>query len=388
VSVPDRPFTAAAVPAVERRCRETLAALVSRLGEVTGDGLAGAALGGALGRGEAPTTVDAEGAFVTPVPFELLVVLEATPGRAASLAPRLRRELAATARARSADVRLATAARSALAQLPPTISNLETAAAGRVVAGPAALLSPLAPLAGAPPAAAEALALLVRRGAALHLAERGLSGRAPSRAALLAGQAAVRAVDLALGAALLVSAGRFRPTDAARDAELRLLAAPAGDGPAPSGFHLRMSRTRFRDVVDRHRAAVEAAREVDLPDTLGEARAQAGRATDRFVEVLRLLEEERLSRPLPSWTDYVRALAERHGGSPGPGLFETRREEELPSRRSVRAWPVAERLAPALATLLDWDPGDLDVVPLLLDLPADATKEALGARLAAWAASA
>ena len=132
---------------------------------------------------------------------------------------------------------------------------------------------------------------------------------------------------------------------------------------------------------------MEAAREVDLPDSLGEARAQAGRATDRFVEVLRLLEEERLSRPLPSWTDYVRALAERNGGSPGPGLFEASREEELPSRRSVRAWPVAERLAPALATLLDWDPGDLAVVPILLDLPDDATKEALGARLAAWAAS-
>ncbi|MHB8800360.1 MAG: serine/threonine-protein kinase [Thermoanaerobaculia bacterium] len=384
----DRPFTAAAVPAVERRCRETLAALLSRLGEVAGDGLAGAALGGTLGRGEAPTTVDADGAFVTPVPFELLVVLDATPGRAASLAPRLRRELAATARARSASVRLATAARSALAQLPPTLANLETGAAARVVAGPASLLEPLAHLAAAQPAAAEALALLVRHGAALLLAERALSRRSPSRSALLAGQAAVRAADLALGTVLLVSAGRFRPTDAARDAELRLLAAPAGDGPPPSGFHLRMSRTRFRDLVDRHRAAVEAAREVDLPDSLGEARAQAGRATDRFVEVLRLLEEERLSRPLPSWTDYVRALGERHGGSPGPGLFESRPEGELPSRRSVRAWPVAERLAPALATLLDWDPGDLAVVPLLLDLPDDATKEALGARLAAWAASA
>ena len=384
----DRTFTAAAVPAVERRCRETLAALLSRLEEVAGDGLAGAALGGPLGRGEAPTTVDADGAFVTPAPFDLLVVLEATPGRAASLAPRLRRELAATARARSADVRLATAARSALAQLPPTLANLETAAADRVLAGPAALLAPLASLAAARPAVDEALALLVRRGAALLLSERALSRRAPSRSALLAGQAAVRAADLALGTALLVSAGRFRPTDAARDAELRLLAAPAGDGPPPSGFHLRMSRTRFRDVVDRHRAAVEAAREVDLPDSLGEARAQAGRATDRFVEVLRLLEEERLSRPLPSWTDYVRALAERNGGSPGPGLFEPSREEELPSRRSVRSWPVAERLAPALATLLDWDPGDLAVVPLLLDLPEDATKEALGARLVAWAASA
>ncbi|MCL4809676.1 MAG: hypothetical protein KJ062_18090, partial [Thermoanaerobaculia bacterium] len=77
----ERPFTLAAVPAVERRCRETLDALLSRLAEAAGGALAGAALGGTLGRGEAPTTVDAAGAFVTPAPFELLVVLQATPGR-------------------------------------------------------------------------------------------------------------------------------------------------------------------------------------------------------------------------------------------------------------------------------------------------------------------
>lgn len=388
MSSAERAFTAAAVPAVERRCRETLAALLSRLSEVAGEALAGVALGGALGRGEAPTTVDAEGAFVTPAPFELLAVLDVTPARAAALAPRLQRELAATARSRSAAFRLATAARPALAHLPSTIGNVETAAAGRLVAGPGDLLAPLAPLATAQPDAAEALALLVRRGAALLAAERALSRRGAARTAALAGQSAVRAVDLALGAALLVSAGRFRPTDAAREAELRLLAAPSEERAAPAGFHLRMTRTRFRDLLDRHRAAVAAAFEVDLPETLAEARTQAGRASDRFLEVLRLLEEGRLGRGLPTWTDYARALAERHGAAPGPGLFETREEPELPSRRAVRAWPLAERLAPALATLLDWDPGDLAVAPILLDLPGDATKETLGARLAAAAAAA
>ena len=52
------------------------------------------------------------------------------------------------------------------------------------------------------------------------------------------------------------------------------------------------------------------------------------------------------------------------------------------------AWPVAERLAPALATLLDWDPGDLPIAPILLDLPDDAPKETLGPRLSALAAGA
>ena len=381
----ERPFTAAAVPAVERRCGETLAALLSRLSEVAGEALAGVALGGALGRGEAPTSVDAAGAVVSPAPFELLAVLEATPGRAATLVPRLRRSLAETARSRGAAVRVAAVARTALAHLPPTLDAIEAAAADRVVHGREDLLAPLAPLAGAQPAPLDALALLVRRGSALLLAERGLSRRTPTREAALAAQAAVRAVDLALGTALLVSARRFRPMEAARAAELRSLAAPAAPGAAAEGFHARMTRTRFRDVVDRHREALAAAAGVDLPETVAAARTQAGRASDLFLEVLRLHEEERLGRELPTWTDYFRALAERHGAAPGPGLFETREEDELPGRRAVREWPVAERLAPALATLLGLYPGDLHIAPVLLDLPAGATKEALGTRLAALA---
>ena len=228
----------------------------------------------------------------------------------------------------------------------------------------------------------------MRRGAALLSADRGLSRRSAPRAALLAGRAAVRGVDLALGTALLVSARRFRPTEEARAAELRRLAAPAEESAPPEGLHLRMTRTRFRDVVERHREAFAAAATLDLPDALPEARAEAARTTDRFLELLRLLEEERLGRSLPSWTDYLRALAARRGPSPGAGLFGARDDEALPGRRAVRDWPPAERLAPALATLLDWDPGDLPIAPVLLDLPDDATREALGARLLALSAAA
>ena len=384
----ERPFTAAAVPAVERHCRETLAALLSRLSDAAGGALAGAALGGALGRGEAPTTVDAAGAFVTGAPFELLVVLEATPGRAASLAPHLGRELAATARPRHAAVRVGTASLSALAHLPPTLESIECAAAARVVSGPPGLLEPMASLASSQPATLEALKLLVRRGAAFLAAERALSRRSAGRAAVLASQEAIRAVDLALGTALLVSARRFRPTDGERAAELRLLSAPVDAASSPEGLHLGMTRTRFRDVVQRHREAVGAAGGVDLPETLAEVRTQAGRVSDRFLEVLRLLEEQRLGRNLPSWTDYLRALAARRGAATGPGLFGARHGDELPGRRAVRDWPFAERLAPALATLLDWDPGDLPIAPILLDLPDDAPREALVVRLATLAAGA
>ena len=146
-----------------------------------------------------------------------------------------------------------------------------------------------------------------------------------------------------------------------------------------------MTRTRFRDVVERHREAAAAAGGVELPETLAQVRTQAGRVSDRFLEVLRLLEEQRLGRTLPSWTDYFRALAARHGASTGPGLFGGLHGEELPGRRAVRDWPPAERLAPALATLLDWDPGDLPIAPVLLDLPDDTPREALVARLATLA---
>ena len=53
---------------------------------------------------------------------------------------------------------------------------------------------------------------------------------------------------------------------------------------------------------------------------------------------------------------------------------------DLLSRKGSKTWPAAERLAPALAALLDWDPGDLPLAPLLLDLPDDASRDALRVR--------
>ena len=49
----DRPFTLAAVPAVERRCRETLDAILSRLGEAAGEALITGQGRGLVGRDRA-----------------------------------------------------------------------------------------------------------------------------------------------------------------------------------------------------------------------------------------------------------------------------------------------------------------------------------------------
>jgi hypothetical protein len=57
------------------------------------------------------------------------------------------------------------------------------------------------------------------------------------------------------------------------------------------------------------------------------------------------------------------------------------------ARRSAKSWPLAERLAPAVAALVDWDPGDLPIVPVLLGLPDVASREALRQRAIAWSAN-
>jgi hypothetical protein len=57
------------------------------------------------------------------------------------------------------------------------------------------------------------------------------------------------------------------------------------------------------------------------------------------------------------------------------------------ARKSARSWPLAERLAPAVAALVDWDPGDLPIAPVLLDLPGAAPREALRQRAIAWSAN-
>jgi len=113
---------------------------------------------------------------------------------------------------------------------------------------------------------------------------------------------------------------------------------------------------------------------------------QVARAIDRWLEVLRLFEEERLGTPLPDWTEYACLLEARRKRLADGSLFPAEDEAglraalALPARRAVRTWERAERVAPALAALLDWDPGDLPVAPVLLDLPDGTPRDALRQR--------
>ncbi|MCM3874826.1 MAG: hypothetical protein NEA02_00250, partial [Thermoanaerobaculia bacterium] len=197
----------------------------------------------------------------------------------------------------------------------------------------------------------------------------------------------------ALGAVLLLSAGRWTPGTFAREEALRALAAAGPEGPRRTGFHAQMNWTRFRDLVERHHAAalaLEVPEGAETPD----ARRLVARAGDRFMEVLRLFEEERLGVPLPNWTEYAIALARRRSGAAVAELFgdgeETAADATVTARlarKSARSWPLAERLAPAVAALVDWDPGDLPIAPVLLDLPDIAPRETLRQRAIAWGAN-
>jgi hypothetical protein len=191
---------------------------------------------------------------------------------------------------------------------------------------------------------------------------------------------------------VLLSAGRWTPGALQRDEALRALTAAGPENPRRTGFHVLMNWTRFRDLVERHHAAALALSEpegAEAPD----ARRQAARAGDRFMEVLRLFEEERLGVPLPNWTEYAIALARRRSGATVSELFG---DEDTPAdlavtgrlaRKSAKSWPLAERLAPAVAALLDWDPSDLPIVPVLLGLPDLAGREVLRQRAIAWSAN-
>ncbi|MCK7478706.1 MAG: hypothetical protein M0C28_16015 [Candidatus Moduliflexus flocculans] len=220
---------------------------------------------------------------------------------------------------------------------------------------------------------------MVRRGAALLAAERSLSRRGAGRAAVLAGQAAIRDVDLALGTALLVSAGRFRPDRRARAAELRLLAAPADGGTRREGLHVGMTRTRFRDVVERHRGG---RRRRGRRRPAGDARRGPHAGGPGVGPLSRGAPPPRgaAARPAACRRGPTTSAPSPPATAPprGPGLFGAAHGDELPGRRAVRDWPLSERLAPALATLLDWDPGDLPIAPVLLDLPG--RRSARGAR--------
>src|ERR1019366_4137010 len=107
------------------------------------------------------------------------------------------------------------------------------------------------------PDRAEGVRLLGRTGAGLLSAER-LVDRSASGAGAREALRSVRAADLALGAVVLLSAGRWTPGALARDEALRALAAAGPEGPRPAGFPVHMNWTRFRDLVERHHAAALA----------------------------------------------------------------------------------------------------------------------------------
>ncbi|MGE5347207.1 MAG: hypothetical protein ACM3JH_14740, partial [Acidithiobacillales bacterium] len=277
-----------------------------------------------------------------------------------------------------------------IALLPPTIRVLELLGSGRVVAGPAGLLAGAPDPSRTAPAPREALRLLVRHGAELLRAE-AIADRAPRGRLAREAFRIVEETDLALGAVCLLSAGRWTAGLRARDAALRKLAA-GNSGRDPScGFHARMVWTRFRDLVDRHRSAIANRAAGPDVEAAGDARRAVAGAADRWLEVLRLSEEERLGQTLSDWTELAAALT-RRGPAAGDGLlFEDafgRAAARRAARRAVRALEPAERLAPAIAALVDWDAGDLPIVPDLLDLPRDAPRSAMRQRAMAWGASA
>jgi hypothetical protein len=388
-SSPEIPFTLAGCAEAEERARAALAALVSAAKDAVGELFAGAALGGRLGSGEGAVIRAADGSLVPSDPFELLVVVDAPLRTATALGRRVKRAVGEAARARRVAAVVDVAARAALSFLPPTLRTLELAGAGRVAAGRPSLLSGAPDPGRTSPDPREGLRLLVRRGSDLlraeAIADRTPRGRAAREALRIVGE-----TDLALGAVVLLSAGRWVPGLRRRNAALRDLASGGAAGRAAAGFHARMTWTRFHDLVERHQAAVEARAEGPDGFTRGDARRQVGRAADRWLEVLRLSEEERLGQTLPDWTEHAAVLAGRSAAAADGVLFEDAFGEgsaRRATRRAARAWEPAERLAPAIAALVDWDPGDLPIVPVLLDLPDGTPREALRQRAIAWGAA-
>jgi hypothetical protein len=383
-----RPFTRSRDAGAEARAAAGLRALLSALKDAAGDAWAGAALGGAFGRGEGATLVGRDGSGHPADTFEILAILDAPVRDVPAISRRLAKAAGETAHSRKIQVSVDAVARRALTLLPPTLANMEMLAARRVVDGPEEILPPFEEVYRGGPDRFEGLRLLARTGARLLAAER-LVDRSATGARAREALRLVQGADLALGEAVLISAQRWAPGVASRDAELKALGAESPDGPRRPGFHVRMSWTRFKDLVERHRVAAAALQAPAGPENV-DARRQVARAGDRFMEILRLFEEERLGVDLPNWTEYAIALAHRRSGAAVSELFG---EEEAiddtagagrVARRSARTWPLAERVAPAAAALVDWDPGDLPIVPVLLDLPDTASRDALRQRAIAW----
>ena len=384
----DAPLTLARLPEAETASREALAALVSAAEDAAGEAFLGAALGGSPGASEGAVTWSG-GRPALADPLEVLVVVDAPLRSAAAIERCVRKAVAVTARARRVRGDAEVVARCAIPFLPSTLRNLELVGAGRLLAGRAGLLAEAPDPTDAVPEEREGLRLLVRRGADLLRAE-AIADGAPLGDAAVEAFRIVEETDLALGAATLLAAGRWVPGIRHRDAALRDLAAPGPVGRPAPGFQTRMTWTRFRDLVDRHREALaERAAGSERPAGADVRRAVA-RAADRWLEVLRLMEEARLGAALPDWTEHAAVLAARRAPEAEGVLFEDAFESDAARRemrRAVRRWDPSERLASALAALVDWDPGDLPIVPVLLDLPENASREAMRQRAIAWGAA-
>lgn len=318
--------------------------------------------------------------------MNLLLVVDAPLREIAGLQRKAARALAETARSRRVEATLAVSSTDLLSRLPLTLETLACLAAPCVLSGPEDLLEVALSRADDPPPLGEGLRLLVRRGARLLAAGGALDARGDAASAAEALEA-VRESDLAIGAALLLAAGRWGRDEISRDTLLAGLGRPGGsgeipEGPLARGLHTRLSWTRFHDVVSRHAAALTFSPPLPVP----EARREVAHASDRFLEILRLFEEDRLGTPLPTWEAHVRAVARRFP-APSLPLFAGLSDEDGPvSRRAARRWPLAERLAPAVASLLDWDPTGFALVPALLDLPEGTSREEQGRRAVELAA--
>ena len=385
----EAPFTLARSAEAEEHAQAALAALVSAAQDAAGEAFLGAALGGPLGSGEGAVVRAADGSLVPADPFELLVVVDAPLRTAAALGRRVKRAVTETARSRRIVATVDVTARAALPFLRPTLRTLELVGSGRVAAGRPVLLDGAPDPARTRPDPREGLRLLVRRGSDLLRAE-AIADRTPRGRAAREALRIVSETDLALGAVVLLSAGRWVPGLRARDVVLKDLASGGVTDRSAAGFHARMTWTRFRDLVERYRGAVEARAEGPDAFTRGDPRRQVGRAADRWLEVLRLSEEERLGQTLPDWTEHAAALARRSAAEADGILFEDAFADDgarRATRRAARAWDAAERIGPAVAALVDCDPGDLPIVPVLLDLADGSPREAMRQRAIAWGAA-
>ncbi len=384
-----RPFTRARDAGAEARTAAGLRALVSALEDAAGDAWAGAALGGALGRGEGATLLASGRERPPGRPVrDPRRPRRARAGRSRDRAPPRegrRRDRARTPPPREGRRRRAPRPRAPAADAREHGAPRRAADRGRAGRSPSAVRRRL-PRRARP---------LRRRASPREDGRRAARGRAARRPVRDRGAGARGAAPRSgrrprarrsrpdLGGALGAGgrgarggapgarrgvAGRAAPAGLPRPDELDALPGPRRDGTGPRP-------RRSRRPADR-RTSTPA----------GRSRAPAT-ASWRSCACSRRSASAASFRTGPSTRS---SLARRRSGAAVSELFGE--EEEIEdaagagrvARKSARSWPLAERVAPAAAALVDWDPGDLPIVPVLLDLPDTASRDALRQRAIAW----